>query len=93
MVVFGLSLHAMGYYHGYTEVGGNNSGLLSGIGNQIANLAGLFVPYLSVALKDWTGSWFWSFGQVAVISIVSFVVYVPLIKVEPPTATGAKKVD
>lgn len=41
-VVFALSFHTLGYYHGYTEIGGANSGLLAGIGNQIANMAGAY---------------------------------------------------
>ena len=83
-VVFALSFHTLGYYHGYTEIGGTNSGLLAGIGNQIANCAGLVVPVLVVWLKEVSGSWFWSFAQVAVISVVAALIYIPLIQVEPP---------
>ena len=49
--VLGSSWHTMGYAHSFQEVGGRDTGVLSGISNQVANLSGIAVPAVVVMLQ------------------------------------------
>ena len=49
------SLHALGFIVGQLEVGGANAGILAGISNQIANVAGAVLPMIAAALRLHTG--------------------------------------
>lgn len=47
----GNSLHSSGFSSNYLEVGGEDTALLNGVGNTIANLPSFVVPYLTLALR------------------------------------------
>ena len=50
-IVAGTCLHGSGWSANYLEVGGDDTALLNGVGNTIANCPSFLVPYLSLALR------------------------------------------
>jgi sugar phosphate permease len=75
-IVMIMTLHSSGYVANYLDVGGANSGLLSGVGNTVANIPGFAGPPLTAwMLKRSGGEWAPVFYLTVVFAITATSVY------------------
>ena len=78
-VAIGQGLHHSGFIVNYLEVGGADTGMLTGAGNTLANLPGIIGPLIAVRMvgggmragggRGGGGSWAWYFASGAVLEL------------------------
>ena len=67
--------HTAGFDQSYIEVGGGDVGMLSAVGNSLANTSGFFLPALMVSFRRRFNSWAPVFIFSAAVQLLSMSVY------------------
>ena len=87
------SLHALGFIIGQLEVGGANAGILAGVSNQIANVAGTVLPMIAATLRLHTGG-AWGGSLVSTLipppSIMIIVIIINIISIVREMGPGGQ---
>lgn len=86
-VSLGQALHHSGFLPNYLEVGADDSGMLTGVGNSIANLPGVISPILAELIVRKTGLWLPFFVSSAAVEVVACIFFCSSCKVEPARST------
>lgn len=68
---FGGCFDNSGYGPNYLEVGGPDTGVVSAVGNTLANVPGMIGPVIAVAVKNKTGSFLPYFGVTAALHVLA----------------------
>ena len=89
-IVMIMTLHGSGYCANYLDVGGENSGILSGFGNTLSNVPGfLGPPFTAWLLQQYGGSWVPVFYSVAFFNSIAASSYYACASVQ--TAVRVRK--
>ena len=77
-------LQTSGYNPNYREVGGEDTAVVAAVGNTAANVTGMLVPFLGVALRKMSGgSWLPLFGYAALLNLATAAFFATSASVTP----------
>ena len=86
------SAQGSGYNPNYREVGGEDTAVVAAVGNTAANVTGMLVPFLGVALRKMSGgSWLPLFGYAALLNLATAAFFATSASVTPARTLLRKK--